>query len=108
MPHFDARDGDGAAIVDGVVYRPLWQTWSLVTRRANDAAAPAATRAPKDASTSDALREQVQIARIDRRLSIVELAASVQCDAEQLAAFERGDEVLHADVQRRLRRALGV
>ena len=107
MSQFDAPNGD-SVVVDGVVYRPRWQTWSLVTRRVSDIATPAATRAPEDVSGANVLRERVQIARIDRRLSIIELASLVQCDADQLAAFERGDGIMDTSTQARLRRTLGV
>ncbi|MEC7000297.1 MAG: hypothetical protein VXX04_00515 [Actinomycetota bacterium] len=107
MSHFDAPN-DNPIVLDGVVYRPRWQTWSLVTRRVSDIDTPAATRAPEEVSSANVLRERVQIARIDRRLSIVELAAMVQCDADHLAAFERGDGIMDTSTQGRLRRTLGV
>lgn len=88
-------------------YREVWQTWHLVrsTARAAESstAAPPAARAVERAPE---LRQRVQMARVARRWAVADLAAHAQCDAETLAAFERGDEVLHADLQRRVRQAL--
>lgn len=86
-------------------YREVWQTWHLVrtSARAADAAPlPCAARTERPPE----LRQRVQMARVTRRWAIADLAAHAQCDAETLAAFERGDEVLHADLQRRVRQAL--
>lgn len=92
-------------------YKAVWQTWDLVRprttavvgdRAATDASAAAASSEHRD------WRQQVQTARVERRWSVSDLAVQVQCDAETLAAFERGDEILAPDVQRRIRRALGL
>ena len=82
-------------------YRPVWQTWSLSRPRAP-------TQEPLNASMAERveLRQMVQRARIEQRRSVADLAARVQCDVETLAAFERGDEILGADVQKRLRAVL--
>jgi len=85
-------------------YVPVWQTWSLLRQRptpsssssvATDATSTMVTR------TKD-LRERMQIARIQNRLTVHELAQRVRCDVETLAAFERGDGLVADDVQRRI------
>lgn len=52
------------------------------------------------------VRARVQMARIDRRWSIDELAARAQCPVDVLAAFERGDEVVSDDTLRRIKTTL--
>lgn len=102
-------------------YVPVWQTWTLVSTSSvaraavegeHDAAfnvgrascAPLAARA----TPAEEFRHRLQAARIDRRMSIAELALNVKCDAETLAAFERGTEAMDADMQRRLRNVLNL
>jgi len=104
-------------------YVPIWQTWTLL-RRTGPPSLPTPPRepewmssdkAPRDAAPQahDAqlrcqqnVREKVQIARIERRMSVAQLAQATRCDVETLAAFERGDEVLSAQVVDALRREL--
>jgi transcriptional regulator with XRE-family HTH domain len=52
------------------------------------------------------LRERMQIARIQNRLTVHELAQRVRCDVETLAAFERGEGLVADDVQMRIVAAL--
>ena len=87
--------------VRGRTYVPTWQTWSFVRREA-----PGATEATPSKDTCPRLRERMQIARIEQRLTVLELAQRVHCDVETLAAFERGEEILDDTTQRRLRREL--
>ena len=79
---------------------------------ASPTAPPAAATAPPPAAPPPAaapsLRHRVQMARIERRWSVTELATRAHCDAETLAAFECGDEVLSAELQQRVRAALGL
>lgn len=93
-------------------YQPMWQTWTLV-RRTNparrdekNAAREPTTDAATTARTDGAERERVQMARIERCMSIYELAQRVECDPETLSAFERGDEILSGEVQRAIRAVL--
>ena len=86
-------------------YAPVWQTWALV----KEVAPPAAPAAPAPTAVArDCLRERVQIARIQMRLTPAMLAERVRCDAATVSAYERGEEVLTADVQARLLQVLGL
>lgn len=83
-------------------YVPVWQTWSLIRTRSRTS-----TDAPSSSSTtvvarSQDVRERMQIARIQNRLTVHELAQRVRCDVETLAAFERGEGVVSDEVQSRL------
>lgn len=53
-------------------------------------------------------RHAVQMARVERSLSIQELSNRVKCDPDTLSAFERGDDVLSEDLQRSLKYILGL
>ena len=48
------------------------------------------------------IRERMQISRIQKRLTVHELAQRVRCDVETLAAFERGEGLVADDVQHRI------
>ena len=105
---------------NGVTYAPVWQTWNVV--RVLHTSQPVTTstssvdecpkaRAPRNsadevASSVPSLRERMQIARIERRMTIDDLAQTLRCDADTLAGFERGDEVLTEALQRTIRRIL--
>lgn len=83
-------------------YETVWQTWSVVT----DARA-SSTRAESDCAQGtqafhDDFRLRLQIARIERRWSIADLAQRVRCATEVLASYERGEDVVSADLRRRL------
>jgi ribosome-binding protein aMBF1 (putative translation factor) len=93
-----------AAADDDALYRPLFLTWQLLqpTRAAPPSSAPTSAAA----AAEPPLRQRVQTARIERRWTVAELAQRVRVDEETLAAFERGDEVLASELQRRLRQAL--
>lgn len=85
-------------------YVPVWQTWSLLRQRPTPSTSSAATTDEPStvvARTKD-LRERMQIARIQNRLTVHELASRVRCDVETLAAFERGEGLVVGDVQRRI------
>ena len=92
--HIDTHTGN---------YVPVWQTWSLLRQRP----APSTPSVTTDATTTMVtrtkdLRERMQIARIQNRLTVHELAQRVCCDVETLAAFERGEGLVADDVQRRI------
>ena len=81
-------------------YVPVWQTWSLLRQRPTPSVTADAT-ATMVTRTTD-LRERMQIARIQSRLTVHELAQRVRCDVDTLAAFERGEGLVADDVQRRI------
>ena len=102
-------------------YVRVWQTWDLVCPQTQDKMSTMTTTGPRytntniggttvvDVDTSSSLdasaesmRQKVQRARIERRMSIASLASEVMCTAETLAAFERGDGVLSSDVRARI------
>ena len=88
-------------------YHRVWLTWNLVhTPKGPAAAATAAAPAVAPPRPTAELRFRVQMARVERRWSVADVAERVQCDMETLAAFERGDDVLNAALQQRLRSAL--
>ena len=60
------------------------------------------------ATPTASLRERMQIARIERRMTINDLAQILRCDADTLGDFERGDEVLTEALQRTIRRVLNL
>lgn len=85
-------------------YRPVWLTWNLVpTTKVATMRDAIPSVAPRPSSE---LRYRVQMARVERRWSVADLATRVKCHTETLAAFERGDEVLHQDLQHRVRTCL--
>ena len=86
-------------------YRHVWLTWNLVRTNAPRLPVESPHQADRARPTAE-LRYRVQMARVERRWSVVDLATRVQCDAETLAAFERGDEVLSGELQQRLRTEL--
>lgn len=77
-------------------YVPVWQTWTLI-RPISTAEIPIT---PMHSNRPHDVRQRVQTARIQRRLTIHELAQRVHCDPEQIAAFERGEEILSDDIQK--------
>lgn len=88
------------------VYVPVWQTWNLVQHRPVVAPSDDSTQVSTGSSvgkthTQD-IRERMQIARIQRRLTVHELATLVRCDVETLASFERGEGVVSDTVQERI------
>ena len=105
---------------NGVVYAPVWQTWNVVravhtsqpvtnsTSSVDECPKARAPRNSEAASSVPSLRERMQIARIERRMTIDDLAQTLKCDADTLAGFERGDEVLTEALQRTIRRVLNL
>lgn len=89
-----------------IEYTQLWQTWSLV--RPVVATTPSTVRHERGNPLvrPDELRMLVQKARVEQRWSVAALAARCECDVETLAAFERGDEVIHPSIQARLKAVL--
>ena len=91
-------------------YLRVYQTWILLSRAPNKDTNPSVQHAcPSSmAPTPLDLRHRVQMARVEKGLSIEELSKRVVCEAETLAAFERGDEVLSSDLQQSLRNVLSL
>lgn len=58
--------------------------------------------------TRQAMRERVQIARIDQRMTVSDLADQVGCDVDTIVAFEGGDEILSNDLQKKIRSVLRI
>lgn len=91
-------------------YRPVWQTWDIVQTRGASRKPPAGVSdacAPAPVAQQQ-WRSRMQLARIERCWSIAMLASKVQVDADTLAAYETGDEVIHPDVQRRIAAVLNL
>lgn len=87
-------------------YKELHQTWDLIRPSGHTAPKDGAAAAPAACGGEEKARHRIQKLRIEKRLSVGQLAAAVDCDAETLAAFERGDEVLGAPLMRRLEQRL--
>jgi len=85
-------------------YREVFQTWSFVRVSAPPPLAVTCDAPPERAA--EEWRHAVQRARINRRWSVADLAARIQCDVETLAAFERGTHLLEESIQKRLRKEL--
>ena len=84
-------------------YRPVYQTWRMVRP---SHASVAQQEVGASYSSGEKARHRLQQLRIANRISIASLAEAVGCDAETLAAYERGDELLGNDVLRRIERHL--
>ena len=83
-------------------YRPVYQTWKMVRPQYTDTA-----NDPKDITPDETkTRHRLQQLRIAKRISISSLAEVIKCDVETLAAYERGDEVLHNETLKQLERHL--
>ena len=101
-------------IRNGVTYAPVWQTWNVVRPQATPTSTiPDKGRSMRPSSedvgvATSSLRERMQIARIERRMTIDDLANALKCDAETLAGFERGDEILPESLQKTIRRVLNL
>jgi ribosome-binding protein aMBF1 (putative translation factor) len=57
---------------------------------------------------SDDMRERIQNARIQNRLSLNDLGEKVDLSPECIAAFERGDELLDNDDVQKIMRTLKI
>ena len=88
-------------------YAPVWQTWVMMDSSAADHKTPD-VEGRSLRPVQHMLREQVQMARIQRRWSIGDLAREVGCPAQTLIDFERGDEILSRDLQVKLCNLMGL
>ncbi|MBM74316.1 MAG: hypothetical protein CMK59_02850 [Proteobacteria bacterium] len=86
-------------------YKPVYQTWKMV--RPVYSAGDQEKMDHSDLAEGK-LRHHFQQQRIGKRLSIAELAEAISCDTETLAAYERGDDLLNADMIKKLKRIFGV
>lgn len=84
-------------------YQEVWSTWSVT------APATKKTAVPHEAVVQDApvnprgeMRFRVQERRIERCMSISEVAKIIQCDERVLASYERGKLILRDEVIERL------
>ena len=101
--------GDHDDATRGPEYRPAFQTWRLVhgPPRAAVSHGPATEKHAGEQVAEEKTRHRLQRLRIDRRMTVAQLADAVKCDVAVVAAYERGDAVLDADVVRRMERVLG-
>ena len=87
------------------MYTEVWSSWSLVEP-------PVAARLPfvtsKEDTTNpkDEMRFRVQQRRIERCMSIADVAQQIQCDERVLAEYERGRLILRDDVVNHLKKLL--
>lgn len=92
-----------------VEYVETRQTWTMVTP-ARRAPAPASGEVQRSSTHAvngaDELRFRAQQTRIERCMSVFDVATAVKCDAKQISDFERGDGLLRDDVEKRLRTLL--
>ena len=89
-------------------YRPVFQTWNML-RSPTTTGTPPVTATSEDVvkpTMEESTRHTIQKLRIQKRMSIAELAEAVHCDVETLAAYERGDEVLDAAIVKTIERTL--
>ena len=98
---------------NGTTYIPTWQTWHMVrhkSRPTQDACEDTVTMSGQATRqvTRQAMRERVQIARIDQRMTVSDLADQVGCDVDTIVAFEGGDEILSNDLQKKIRSVLRI
>jgi len=88
-------------------YISVWETWDRITT-----ASPQEEVVDKTTETNvvlhdnQQLRQRVQRARIEQRMSIATLAMHVTTTADVLSAFERGDGILDSELQKRVTKYL--
>ncbi len=89
-------------------YRPVWQTWSIVSHEPTRQQGGGAGQSVVPHPTDENVRRSIQLARVDRRVSIPSLAAQVNLDPSTLASFECGEEVLPDETVRKIQTCLGM
>ena len=89
-------------------YRRVYQTWNLVKNNTfHKGESNAVVTDPIQSIISlTEMRHLVQMARVERCLSIHDLATMVCTSPEVIAAFERGDDVPNEEVQKSIKRVL--
>ena len=103
MSHFDAP-----MRYNEKNYLPTWQTWRFVVPRSQPETRTDADAAPDVVASYRGMRERVQIARIEQRMTVADIADHVACDVDTIVAFENGDEILSSELQQRIRRVLRI
>jgi|TARA_E500000178_G_scaffold347623_1_gene401234 ribosome-binding protein aMBF1 (putative translation factor) len=92
-------------------YVRVYQTWNLLKRVKQPVSTNEADPSAKCVTSlpvQQELRHTIQMARVERCLSIQELSVKIKCSPETLSAFERGDEVLSEDMQNALKSVLNI
>lgn len=84
-------------------YGPVWQTWTMASQ----------TSTPQNDTMSNQARpgkcderQLMQTARIKCRMSIADVAQHLGCDANTVAAYERGEGVLPHDIKNKVKKLL--
>jgi hypothetical protein len=83
---------------------PVWQTWTMLHPPLARPRLPEAGGAGGGIVCGPSFRARVQKMRVNKRLSVHDLSATVRCDPAQLAAFERGETILPQEANSRLLR----
>ena len=109
-------------------YSLVWQTWKLVSEDSIETTVSSLNPSvhsslPKEEYDKDFVRDskvrklgtlevdwrqKIQIARIEKCISIQSLAEKVGCDVNTLSAFERGEEVIQSDLLSKIRKSLDI
>lgn len=91
-------------------YVRVWQMWNLLQVSDNRNHPPVKESETTDISTPHAednsLRHRLQMARVDKGISIQATAEAIRCSRESLAAYERGEDELSSDTVRQLQKFL--
>lgn len=95
---------------NGKTYLPTWQTWQVVRplTRSQPEVRQGGDIIPSNRDTRQLMRERVQIARIEQRMTVNDVADRVSCDVDTIVAFESGDEILSNDLQKKIRSVLKI
>lgn len=100
-------------MTDFTKYCRVYQTWNLVKKQEtlpystrNDAVDKDASSDPLQASSLVELRHKVQMARVEKGLSIHDLSLLLNCDPEMMSSFERGDDILPDNVHNAIQKLL--
>ena len=89
-------------------YVRVYQTWNLVQALSSRNADLFTPSESASSTPAQHLRHRAQIARVERGLSLQQLACDLDCPLSLLAAFERGEEVLSSELQCKLMSILDV
>lgn len=89
-------------------YRYAYQTWDLIRNCEKSKTVEVEQEGGGRESKNEDVRQRLQTARIERRISVSDLAGMIECDADALAAFERGERLLPPETMRRLVEKMGV
>lgn len=88
-------------------YEEVFSSWSLIETTAVKPVVAAANPHVRDnAETKDDVRFRVQQKRIERCMSLRDVATAIGCDERVLTSFERGQLLLRPEVIEKLRKLL--